>query len=142
MVLAIIFFELLKEFVEWKIYATSPISKVSKTIVVLSFSVNDLITSLFDQISLILPQMIGFLQLSVIFEKAWSILFDVVIEKALWGHSAIVTLRNFFIIRHLLASRLSGQVLMQVVMAKLESYPLVERCVLYGKFLPETDAGE
>lgn len=86
--------------------------------------------------------MISFLQLSVFFEKTWSILFDIVIEKALGGHGAVVTLRNFFVIGQLLVSRLSGQILMQVVVTKLESYPFVEGSVLYGKLLVESDAEE
>ena len=91
---------------EGKVDSTGALCEVSETIVGLTLSVDDLVTCLLNQVSLILPQVVCLLQLSILFEQAWAILLHVVVEEALGRHGAVVTLGDLIVVGHLLLDRL------------------------------------
>ena len=133
----ILFLEFLKELLVWHIDSLGSLCEVSKSIVLLSLSVDDLIASLLNQVRLISPELVRLLSLAIAFEEAWSVLLDIVIEEPLWCHSGVVTLWDFIIVWHVLQDGLSGQVSVEVLVSQLSLEQLVQSCVVSGHFFPD-----
>ena len=93
----VFFSKLLEEFSERQIDASCPIREVGKPVVVLSFGIDYFVTCLLEQISLVLPEVIGLLMLAVAFEETRSILLDIVVEEPLGCHCLVVALCNFLV---------------------------------------------
>ena len=86
--------------------------------------------------------MVSFLLLSVALEEARSVLLDIVIEEALWGHGLVVTLRHRFVIGPLLFDGFSGQEIVEIFVSKLAFHPLVQARVRDGELLVEAKYAE
>ena len=132
---AVIFSELIQELPKGHVDTTSTLSEVSKAIVSLSFSIDDLIAGLLNKICLVLPKVIRFLEATVALEQAWPICLHIVVEEALRCHCTVVALRHFLVdrVNFFFRTRLIGQELVEILVAKLSLHPLVERCVIASK---------
>lgn len=140
MVGAILLSELFEELTEWQVNSFCTICEVGKTIISLTFSIDDLVTSLLDKVCFILPQMVSLLQCAIASEDARSIKFDVIIKKALGSHGFVITLRHLVIIRRLQLNTLLSKEIMEIMMAKLASNPHRKWSFGMSTFLVEPNA--
>ena len=101
---AILLSELFQKFVIRQVDSFSTFCEVGKAVVRLAFSVYDFVASLLDEVRLVLPQVVRFLQLAVFFKQARSILLHVIVKEALGRHCSIVAKWYLIIIRHLLCT--------------------------------------
>jgi len=114
-VVAFFFLEFVQEISEGEIDAFGTVREVCKSVVVLSFGINYLITCHLLHISLILPQVVCFLVFSIPFEQTRPHFLYIIVVKTLGSHGLIITLRHFLIIWHLF--RLLCQESMQILCA-------------------------
>lgn len=93
--------EIVEEFTIWHVDSLGSLSKVSESVVPLSFSPDDLVASSFSEVSLISPPVIGLLYLCIILENAWSALLDILVVEDLRSDLGVVTVQDILIVRHL-----------------------------------------
>ena len=136
-VLSVRFSELLQEVLISHVDALGTVCEIGEPVVALSLCVDDFIACLFDQVCLVPPQVIRFLELGIAPEEARPILLHVVVEESLSCHSSIVAFWHLIIIRHVQFILRFSKIIMQIFVAELLSYRIAQQrafgCQLFVK---------
>ena len=134
--------ELFQEVLVSHVDAFGAVGEIGESVVALSLCVDDLIACLLDQVGLVPPAFIRYLQLSIPLEEAWPVLLHVVVEEPLGCHCSVVALWHLVIMWHAQLILSFGKVLMQIFVTKLLSHHVAQSGALGRQLLVKASAGE
>ena len=141
-VLSVRFSELLQEVLISHVDALGSVCEIGEPVVALSLCVDDFIACLFDQVCLVPPQVIRFLELGIAPEEAWPVLLHVVVEESLSCHSSIVTFWHLIIIRHVQFVLRFSKIIMQIFVAELLPYRIAQQGAFGRQLFVKASANE
>ena len=142
MVLSVRFSELLQEVLISHVDALGTVCEIGEPVVALSLCVDDFIACLLDQVCLVPPQVIRFLELGIAPEEAWPVLLHVVVEESLSCHRSIVTFWHLIIVGHIQLILRFSKIIMQIFVAELLPYRIAQEGALGRQLLVKASASE